>query len=58
MAENRSLSKADMLACLNRYYGFKAYKRQCVWNNKIARLLEKEPKPMTGFSFMPKGDVE
>ena len=33
------------------------YKRQCTWNNKMARLLAKEPKPLRGFSFMPKGEV-
>ena len=30
---------------------------QAAWNKKMARLLAKEPKPMTGFSFMPKREV-
>ena len=33
------------------------YKRQCSWNNKMARLLAKEPKSWAGFTFMPKGEV-
>ena len=33
------------------------YKRQCTWNNKMARLYAKEPKSWTNFSFMPKGEV-
>lgn len=52
----KELGKADMLACLNdnqRYW----YKRQCAWNNKMARLLAKEPKSWKDFSFMPKGEV-
>ncbi len=52
----KELGKADMLACLGPSQR-SWYKRQCTWNNKMARLLAKEPKPMTGFSFMPKGDV-
>ena len=34
------------------------YKRQCSWNNTMARLLAKEPKSWANFSFMPKGEVQ
>jgi hypothetical protein len=44
----------------NGYYSLpNNYKKACVWNNKMARLLlGKPPKPTAQlFNFMPKGDI-
>ena len=31
--------------------------KQYQWNKKMVKLLAKEPKSLTGISFMPKGEV-
>lgn len=54
---SKELGRADMESCVSQRY-IQAYKRQCVWNNKMARLLAKDPKPTAQvFNFMPKGEV-
>ena len=54
---SKELGRADLEAAVD-YRHRKTYKRQCIWNNKMARLLAKEPKPLAQvLNFMPKGEV-
>ena len=36
------------------------YKKACIWNNKMARLLQGKPPQPTAvlFNFLPKGEVQ
>jgi len=55
---SKELGRADLEAAVD-YKHRRAYKSQCVWNNKMARLLAKEPMPLAqALNMMPKGEVQ